>query len=520
MKHNQEHLKQVYDQVIAYRDNPVGFLHTVLGIPKEHIWSKMVEVVNSVRDHQKTAVRAGHSVSKTFTSGRIVPWFKTCFQPSTIITTAPSDNQVKNQLWREIHGAYAGSRIPLGGKMTTLQWDVKPSPEVLDKLKPEQRERWEKNFAIGFSTSPDSATEHATKMQGWHNEWLLVIIDEACGILPQIWRTVIEGLIIDEQCKVLAIGNPTDPECEFAHACYSSDINKQEGSEPYISDLGWYVITVSGMDTPNYKEGRRVIPGLASREFVNSIIKKYGEDGDGTRMRVKGLFPTRKEGTYYGFQIAAAKREERIAEYPWDNSALVYTFSDTGDMYTATIFVQFIRERIRIIDDYWDNEGLGMPSWCDMCQSKPYVYGGHFVGPELAYGTSGRNQTGRSTTDIAASLKFDLTPIVPHTFDNGIEAGRSIWNLIDVNKEKCRTYISALSGYGKKKNMSLSTDEETVYHDQPAKTWHRHMADAHRHLAIAYRYMEIDEEILGWTSAEPSVKSITKRDKVEELLNV
>jgi len=513
-------MEQIYDRIIGFRDDPVGFLHVVLGLPKSNVWPKMVEILESVRDNQFTGVRAGHSVSKTFTSGRVVPWFKTCFQPSTIITTAPSDNQVRHQLWREIHSAYAGSKVPLGGKLTTLQWDVKPSKEVLTNLNPEERKLWEKNFAIGFSTSPDTATEHATKMQGWHNEWLLVVLDEVCGIIPQIWRTVMEGLIIDDQCKVLAIGNPTDPECEFARACHSSDIEKMEGNETYMSDAGWNIITVAATDTPNFKEGRKVIPGLAGRDYVARIVKRYGENGDGTRIRVKGLFPTRKEGTYYGYQVAAAKRERRIAEYPWDNSAPVFTFSDTGDMFTATIFVQFIRERIRDIDDYWDNEGLGIPSWCTMCQGKPYTYGGHFVGPELAFGTSGRAQTGRSTIDIAASLGFNLVPVVPHTFDNGIEAGRSIWGLMDINKEKCRTYVMAMAGYGKKKNMALSTDEETVYHDQPAKTWHRHFADAHRHLAIAYRYMAIGDEFLGLTSPEPSVKRKIVKDPVEGLLNV
>lgn len=494
---DQQHIDTINASMIGYRQDPIGFMENVLGLPKEYIWWKMREVCESVRDHQITLVRACHSVSKTFTSGRIVPWFKTCFQPSTIITTAPSDNQVRNQLWREIHAAYAGSRIPLGGKMTTLQWDVKPSDKTLEQLEPYEREQWEKNFAIGFSTSPDSATEHCTKMQGWHNKYVLILIDEACGVLPQVWRTIMEGLIIDETDKLLAIGNPTDPECEFAKACYSSDHDKQEGSEAYTSDAGCHVITISAYDTPNYKQNRRVIPGLAGRGFVEKIVKKYGENGDGTRIRVKGLFPTRKEGTYYGYQISKAKADKRIGEYPWDITAPVHTFSDFGDMFTATLFVQFIRDKVRIIDDYWDNEGLGIPAWCKMCQSKPYTYGGHFAGPEMAYGTAGRNQTGMATVDIAANLGFHIEAVIQHSFDNGIECGRSVWNLITVNKATCQTYVNALSGYGKKKNMSLSTDEETVYHDMPAKAWHRHMADAHRHLAIHHKYSSIIGERVG-----------------------
>ena len=510
----------ICEKIIGYQKNPVGFCTEVLSLKEEHVWRKMVSMLNSIRDHQFTAVRASHSVSKTFTCGRAVPWFKTCFQPSTVITTAPSDNQVRNQLWRVIHAAYAGAKVPLGGKMTTLQWDLKPSAEVLASLDPADREAWEKNFAIGFSTSPDSATEHATKMQGWHNEWLLIVLDEACGINPQIWRTAIEALIIDERCKVIAIGNPTDPESDFARVCHSSDPALNEGNADYISDEGWHVITISCKDTPNYKQGKRVIPGLAGREYVERIEKKYGPDGDGTRIRVKGLFPTSKEGTYFGAKLAVARKERRVGDFPYDESAKVYTFSDTGDHWTGTVFVQFLRQRIRIIDDYWDNEGQGIPNWAKVLQSKPYVYGGHFGGPELAYGTSGKFQTGKTTIDLAAELGFHLQAIPGHSFDDGIEAVRSIFNMLEINDKQAITFLKAISGYGKKKNLALSTDEMTVYSKGEAKTWHRHLADALRHVAMQYRYGEIGGDILGYPGSTPTRKVYGDDAGVTDLLEV
>ncbi len=512
--------EKIHAKMIEYRQDPIGFYGGVLSLRKEYIWRKMVALSNSVRDYQFTAVPAAHSVSKTFTLGRLVTWFKTCYQPSTVITTAPSDNQVKNQLWREIHAAYAGAKVPLGGKMTTLQWDLKPSAKILESLAPEFREAFEKNFAIGFSTSPDSAAEHATKMQGWHNEWVLIVIDEACGIIPQIWRTILEGLVIDERCKVVAIGNPTDPECDFAKACYSSDLELNEGNEPYISDQGWHVVRISAKDTPNYKQGKRVIPGLAGRGYVERIVKKYGENGDGTRLRVLGLFPTHKEGTFYGIKLATAKKENRIGHFPFDDSAPVYTFNDTGDVWTAVIFAQFLRGRIRIIDDYFDNEGQGIPNWAKVLQSKPYVYGGHWGGPELEWGTGGKFQTGRTTTDLAAELTFNLQACPSHSFDDGIEAGRSVFSLLEINKINCVTFIKAMSGYGKKKNMALSDDEHTVYHDQVAKSWHRHMADAYRHLAMMYRYGEIGGEMLGYPGSTPTRKGYVDDAGVVDLLEV
>lgn len=499
-------IEVVYSELLGYRDNPCGFYTNVLGLPEEYLWFKMREVVESVRDHQLTGVRASHSVSKTFGAGRIVPWFKTCFQPSTVITTAPSDNQVRNQLWREIHAAYAGSRVPLGGKMTSLQWDVKPSIEVLESLEPEAREQWERNFAIGFSTSADTATEYATKAQGWHNVWFLALLDEACGIMPQIWRTIIESLIIDEQCKLLAQGNPTDPECEFAKFCHSSDHDKNEGNETYISDMGANIITISAYDTPNYKQGRRVIPGLAGRDYVKRIVKMHGEDGDGTRIRVKGLFPTYKEGTYYGHKLATAKKEKRVSpDYRHDTSSKVFTATDTGDWWTASLFFQLIRERIRLIDCYYDNSGQGQPAWARALNSKPYVYGKeHFVGPEHKYGKAGRHQTGMATKDLAAQLGYNIVPVIEHSFENGVEAVRSIWELLDINELTCQTVIQAASGYGKKKNEALSTEDKPAYHKQPKDTWHKHVMDALRHLAVQYRYGRIGGRHMGFAHAVPA----------------
>lgn len=272
-----------------YQADPVGFMTTILDVRPEQCWPRMREIAESVVHHQLTAVPAGHSVSKTFSAARIALWFKSVFNPSTVITTAPSDNQVRNQLWREIHTAYQGAKINLSGNLTTLQWDCRPSAATLATLPPEVRSLWEKNFAVGFSTTPDSVSEHATRMQGWHNEWLLVILDEACGILPPIWRAILDGLITDERCKVLALGNPTDPSGIFAQICRP--------------DSGWNVIRVSVRDTPNYQLGEEVIPHVAGRDYEQRIIAEYGEGSNEHKYRCLGEFPDFGEGSVFAAEV-------------------------------------------------------------------------------------------------------------------------------------------------------------------------------------------------------------------------
>ena len=176
-----------------------------------------------------------------------------------------------------------------------------------------------RDFAIGFSTSPDTAAEYATKMAGWHNMWVLAVVDEAAQVAAQITTTIVEGLATNERVRVVLQGNPTDPECEFANACRLGgrlDHLYEEGMagshEPYMSDLGWWVIPISVRDTPNYLEGREVIPGLAGRDYEKRICQKHPVGSNGWLIRIQGAFPAFKEGTYYGHELSVARKEKRI----------------------------------------------------------------------------------------------------------------------------------------------------------------------------------------------------------------
>lgn len=482
-----------------FRQDPKGFITTCLDVKPEHFWDKMEDVANSVRDNQFTAVPACHSVSKTFGAGRIAVWFKTCFQPSTVITTAPSDKLVKHQLWKEIHAAYSGAKVPLGGKMTSLMWDDKPSPEILESLPPDQKALWEKNFALGFSTSPDTTTEYATKAHGWHNEWLFVLLDEAGDILRPIWKTIVESLMINDRCKILAIGNPTDPTSYFHKVC-----------QP---DSGWNVINISVKDTPNYKEGREIITGVAGRGYYDRMAKQYGVHSNTFKVRVLGQFPEYREGTFYGRELAEAIKDKptRVGDYPFDPSHRVYSFSDLGDMYTAFVFAQFIQGGINIIDCYWNNQGVGLPEYAKVLHAKSYDYQEHYTGRDIVESNAKSVQTGLMTKDVAAQLGIDFIPVIDASFDDGVQAVRGIWPLLRINKPLCKVFLEAAEGYRKKKNESISSDDQPSFHQTPVpNAWENHMMDALRHLALAYRYQKPG---IGQVSGTSSLRRPTSTHK-------
>ena len=194
--------------------DPVWWIREILG---HEPWQKQIEIIESVRDHRTTAVKSCHAAGKSFTAADVALWFLYAHNPSIVLTTAPTDRQVKGILWKEIRKSFQRAKYPLGG--TILTQELKLS------------EDW---FAWGF-TAPDYDPD---RFQGFHEIHLLVVADESSGVSDGIFEGI-DGVLTSEQARLLMIGNPTNPTGRFAKAFKSPDSNK---------------ISISAFDTPNFTE--------------------------------------------------------------------------------------------------------------------------------------------------------------------------------------------------------------------------------------------------------------------------
>ena len=172
---NQQQITELRERI---RNEPVWFIENIL---KHNLSDKQQEIVNSVRDHYETAVRSCHGSGKTFTAADIVHWWLLSYDDAVVVTTAPTDRQVKEILWRDIRNGAAGKGLY-------------PKDAVLDK----QINLGDKWYAIGF------ATDRQDMMQGFHSPHLLIIIDEASGVTDQIYEAI-DGL---QPTRLLLLGNP------------------------------------------------------------------------------------------------------------------------------------------------------------------------------------------------------------------------------------------------------------------------------------------------------------------------
>jgi hypothetical protein len=190
-----------------YQTDPVGFATDVL---KVDWWSKQQEVALALLEHKKVLVRASHSVGKTMVTGGIVNWHYDCFQPGITITTAPTDRQVNDLLWKEV-------RVQRRGR-----------PGLLPKAA--RMEDAPDHYAVGFTARDVNA------FQGTHEEDLLIVFDEGVGVAAEFWEGADAMLTSGDGNRMLVIYNPTDT----ASAAYAAELAENV-----------HVIQISALEHPN-----------------------------------------------------------------------------------------------------------------------------------------------------------------------------------------------------------------------------------------------------------------------------
>jgi hypothetical protein len=223
------------------------------------LWSKQREIIESVRDHRKTAVHSCHETGKSFDAATTVCWWLDCHLPGEafVVTTAPTAPQVEAILWREINRLHANAGLP--GRTNLTEWYI-------------GRE------LVAFGRKPSDYNQHA--FQGLHARKLLVVLDEACGVVKSMWDAA-STLAANEHSRILAIGNPDDAQTEFGKVC-----------KP---DSDWNVIKIGYEDTPNYTGEdvpQYVKDVLIHPVWVEDRAKHWGRESAIFQSKCLGIFPT------------------------------------------------------------------------------------------------------------------------------------------------------------------------------------------------------------------------------------
>ena len=123
-------------------------------------------------------------------------------------------------------------------------------------------------------------------MQGFHEENMLFIVDEASGVAEPIMEAIL-GTLTGENNKLLLCGNPTKTSGTF----YDS----------HTRDRALYKVhTVSSEDSKR-----------TNKENIQSLIKKYGYDSNVVRVRVRGLFPKQEDDVFISIEAVEGRAKSK-----------------------------------------------------------------------------------------------------------------------------------------------------------------------------------------------------------------
>lgn len=263
MKKHEQPYNALVDLIDVYWDDPVAFAEDILNFFPDP-WQRAV--LNDLASSPFVSVRSGQGVGKTGLEAVAVIWYLCCRPNPKVVCTAPTRQQLNDVLWAEISKWLESSLVK-----NFLKW-TKTKVYMLGS-----EERW---FATArTATKPEN-------MQGFHEDYMLFVVDEASGVADNIMEAIL-GTLSGAENKLLMCGNPTRTSGVFydSHHRDRSDYKTHK---------------VSSWDSSR-----------ASKENIERLIRKYGEDSDVVRVRVYGEFPKAEPDTFIHLEKveAAAMRE-------------------------------------------------------------------------------------------------------------------------------------------------------------------------------------------------------------------
>lgn len=254
-------------------------------------------------DHPSHLYLAGRSLVPTHNSHTIAGvalWYYCSYDDARVVLTSTTSRQVDQILWRELRMMRArGGRCIACKEADPDGHRITRPCEHSSLIEGEQGELARTGLkSADFREIVGFTAREAEAVAGISGRNLLYLPDEASGIADAIFEAI-EGNRAGG-ARIAMFSNPTRNTGEFFEAFASK------------SHL-YKTITISSEETPNVVEGREVIRGLATREWIEEKKQEWGEASALYKVRVKGEHALHEEGKIFSLH-AIEEAEQRWHE--------------------------------------------------------------------------------------------------------------------------------------------------------------------------------------------------------------
>lgn len=290
-----------------YRRNPMEWLEEVLGENKaSFMWSSVDEGAYSQHEwdgdrdplyaawqamadsyaisaeggtpkHRVFGVEAATGTGKTFMLARLVYWFLDCFPASLVVTTAPTQPQLKLGVWSELSKLmYKVKRRHPKSSLYSMRLMMDDPIASLRSSSAEYAEDFFDGWqAVAYVTGSGADEESAVKARGLHRQYMLIILEEASGMsLPVV--TAFQNTCTGQANYIFAVGNPN---------------NKADALNVLVSQPNTKHFRVSAYDHPNIVLNKELISGAVTQASINDRKATYGEESRLYKAMVRGICP-------------------------------------------------------------------------------------------------------------------------------------------------------------------------------------------------------------------------------------
>jgi len=233
-----------------YYNDPALFVREIIGaVPTR----EQEILLRSLVSDKLVSCRSGHGIGKTTALAWLIHWFiRTRWKPK-IPVTAPTGQQLYDNLWAELSKWNDAMEWPF-----RREYDLSQT-RLTNKVHPKE---W-------FAVARTARKEVPEALSGYHAEFLMFVIEEASGVPDAIFHPILGGLTSKMNYCVM-VSNPIRNTGFF----YDSH---------HVDRKMW---TTLHFDS---EKAERVVA-----DYPEMMARKFGRESNIYRVRVHGDFPTKE----------------------------------------------------------------------------------------------------------------------------------------------------------------------------------------------------------------------------------
>ena len=214
------------------------------------------------------SIMSGNGTGKDAWMAITIWYFLSVFPNPRLPCTAPSMHQLKDVLWSELAKWMRLSRKTSEAKSVLGEWHEWQGEKVFLKEK-----KGKEAYAVARSVNVKASDEEqAETLAGFHEDYMVFMIDEASGVPDPVFRPI-EGTLTGKLNIAILIFNPTRGR-GYAIRTQNEDAGR------------WVNLRWNGEESE-----------LVSKNYIQTMEEKYGRESNTFRIRILGLPPIADGGT-------------------------------------------------------------------------------------------------------------------------------------------------------------------------------------------------------------------------------